>query len=109
MDDQHIVTAGAGTRYARLEFRLADVTAERDAYQQIAHAALDQLHSMTKALDRARTQLYRLTQEIRASGAGEPLPARHPAIPARAHTRRVRSVYRQMGVRNPDTHTEARP
>ena len=108
MDDQHIVTAWAD-EYARLEFRLADVTAERDAYQQIAHAALDQLHSMTKALERARTQLYRLTQEIRASGAGEPLPARHPAIPARAHTRCVRSVYRQMGVRNPDTHNEARP
>lgn len=65
MVDQHIVTAWA-EEYAQLEARLADVTAERDAYQQVAYAALDQLYSTTKTLDRTRTQLRRLTEQVRA-------------------------------------------
>jgi hypothetical protein len=54
------------TDVVRLELRLADVSAERDVYQEIAHAALDQLHSTTLALDRTRTQLRRLLARRRS-------------------------------------------
>ena len=53
--------------YAALELRLADVAAERDAYQEIAYAALDQLHSTALALNRTRTQLQRLVAASRAA------------------------------------------
>ena len=116
--DQHIVTAWA-EEYARLEFRLADVITERDAYQQIVHAALDQLHSMTTALDRTRAQLYRLTEQVRsrrqssladtASEPGQPrtYTTKHGTEAAR---RRYRSVYRRQGPGlQPGPALEARP
>jgi hypothetical protein len=88
----------------RLEWRIADVSAERDVYQEIAHAALDQLHSTTLALDRTRTQLWRLTEQVRNTTA-------EPAPTARTHTprhgtqpRRYRSIYR----RTPDPSLEVR-
>lgn len=45
---------------ALLRDRLREAEVERDAYQEIAHAALDRLHSTTLVLDRTRTQLRRL-------------------------------------------------
>ena len=63
--DQHIVTAWA-EEYARLEWRLADVISERDAYRDVARATLDQLHTTTKTLERTRVQLRRLTEQARA-------------------------------------------
>ena len=50
---------------AAADLRIADLEAERDAYQRIAHAALDQLHLMTKALDHARARRHRLAERIR--------------------------------------------
>jgi hypothetical protein len=57
MVGQHIVTVWA-QEYAQLELRLADVISERDAYQEIARAALDQLHSIVARV-RATTRRYR--------------------------------------------------
>ena len=116
--DQHIVTAWA-EEYARLECRLADVSAQRDAYQQIARAALDQLHATTKALDRTRTRLYRLTEQVRSRHRSSLAVSASEAEQSRTYTtkhgteaprRRYRSVYRRQGPGwQPGQTVEARP
>jgi methylphosphotriester-DNA--protein-cysteine methyltransferase len=50
-----------------LETELADERADNKTLSETLSASLDQLHITTKTLDRTRTQLYRLVEQVRAS------------------------------------------
>ena len=56
---------GMAQECARLGARLADITAERDTYRQIAHAVLDQLHALARERDLTSERLQQLLDRLR--------------------------------------------
>lgn len=51
---------------AELIERVRELCAERDRYRELAHAAIDVLHDVTRQRDRLRAQNHRLLDEYRA-------------------------------------------
>jgi len=51
---------------AELIDRVVDLIIERDAYRELAHAAVHQSHDLTQQLDRLRVRHHRLFDDFRA-------------------------------------------